>query len=213
MSDSRGLRGGRRGGVSGTCSGRRGISAPVGEYNAAPHTRRGGVSGSSFGHRSASGSNFGGQSASESSFRDQVDSTHRVLEDIEVPIEEATVQASSINRFQIRVEGEGFYPGGAHRVISMIMKAKYDKPWCHFTEVPDSVKKMWFEEFKKHCQWEGEDEVEIFEVWKSRCAISLRQSLADIRRERSTGKWLSKTVLEALLHRWDTDPEFIEKSQ
>lgn len=41
----------------------------------------------------------------------------------------------------------------------------------------------------------------------------MRHSLADIRRGKSKGKWLQKSVLSTLQEKWKTDDEFLKKSE
>lgn len=106
-----------------------------------------------------------------------------------------------------------FYPSKAVSKISEIIKARYDKPWIEWKEIPIEHKKMMFEEFKIKCTWEEVDHKEIVRIWKRKSAQIVRQSLSDIRRDKASGIWLGTNVLKALKHKWNTDPAFLNKSE
>ncbi|KAH6787878.1 hypothetical protein C2S52_007430 [Perilla frutescens var. hirtella] len=70
------------------------------------------------------------------------------------------------------------YPEGADKRVGKIIKAKYDRAWNEWSEVPEEVKMMWFGEFKD-----------------SKGATVIRQIFSNIRIGKCKGHWLAKVKL------------------
>ncbi|XP_027356656.1 uncharacterized protein LOC113865996 [Abrus precatorius] len=101
--------------------------------------------------------------------------------------------------------------GGPSKVISKIIESKFDSPWPTWTKVPQEVRNMWFEEFKKTYKWLSQHNLIIRSIFEHKGSVILKNIMSKLRRGKDKGLWITPDVKEELHTHWVRE-EFQKKS-
>ncbi|XP_029124605.1 uncharacterized protein LOC114914966 [Cajanus cajan] len=102
-------------------------------------------------------------------------------------------------------------PKGPSRVISNIIKAKYDSPWPNWTKVPQDYKNMWFDEFKKKYKWFPRYEKFVRATFNHKGSVIVKNTMSKLQAGKDKGEWIIPEVRQQLDAYWSGD-DFKKKS-
>nr|GMC49304.1 putative transposase En/Spm [Ipomoea batatas] len=100
-------------------------------------------------------------------------------------------------------------PYDGHRKITESITRYFPEAVKTFKGAPQSMKDIWFNEYKKLCKWNPEDEAVIRKIYESIAARRLSDTLCQVRanleKGKSRPKWMSNLVLAQYQSLWDKE--------
>nr|GMD97876.1 putative transposase En/Spm [Ipomoea batatas] len=98
-------------------------------------------------------------------------------------------------------------PYDGHRKIIESITRYFPEAFKTFRSAPQSMRDIWFNEYKKSCKWNPEDEATIRKIYEKSAAKRLSDTLsqvrANLREGKSPPKWMSDAVLAQYQTLWD----------
>nr|GMC62859.1 putative transposase En/Spm [Ipomoea batatas] len=98
-------------------------------------------------------------------------------------------------------------PYDGHRKIIESITQYFPEAFKTFRSAPQSMRDIWFNEYKKSCKWNPEDEATIWKIYEKSAAKRLSDTLSQVRANlrdgKSPPKWMSDAVLAQYQTLWD----------
>nr|GMC60927.1 putative transposase En/Spm [Ipomoea batatas] len=117
--------------------------------------------------------------------------------------EESSVMAAAASK----VETPKLEPYDGHRKIIESITRYFPEAFKTFRSAPQSMRDIWFNEYKKSCKWNPEDEAIIRKIYEKSAAKRLSDTLSQVRANLREGKpppkWMSDAVLAQYQTLWD----------
>ncbi|XP_038723578.1 uncharacterized protein LOC120015293 [Tripterygium wilfordii] len=82
----------------------------------------------------------------------------------------------------------GFEPSDVHRVMTTIIKSKFDYYANTWKEVPDEMKGIYFQEFKKRYRWDPADDHGVMKAWNKKNGGLMRGMMEKVRQKKDKGE-------------------------
>ncbi|MED6157493.1 hypothetical protein PIB30_023534 [Stylosanthes scabra] len=132
-----------------------------------------------------------------------VDSSHASQPDL---------SAQQKEKIPITWDGQkGFSPDNNEctQAISDTIELLLNEPWINYSEIPEDVKRRWFDKWAEGFTWPEEEKKEIRKSYNYRAARRYQQIMRDLREgELQRLKWMNERPRKMLLDRFANDPGF-----
>ncbi|MED6129721.1 hypothetical protein PIB30_110683, partial [Stylosanthes scabra] len=106
---------------------------------------------------------------------------------------------------------KGFDPDNNEctQAISDTIQLMLNEPWINYSEIPEDVKRRWFDKWAEGFTWPEEEKKEIKKSYDHRAARRYQQIMRDLRQgELQRLQWMNERLRKMLLDRFANDPGF-----